>query len=74
MAETAAEYIARMLNNLEGQEGLAVLGATPGRLKALLDSTPRSAWTRPPASGGWAAAAVLAHLADAEIVAGWRVR
>jgi hypothetical protein len=74
MVETAAQYIARILSHVEGQDGLAVLGATAGRLKVLLDSSPRDRWTRPPASGGWPAAAVLAHLADAEIVAGWRVR
>jgi hypothetical protein len=74
MAETAAQYITRILSNVEGQDGLTVLGATAGRLKSLLESTPREAWLTPPAPGRWSAAAVLAHLADAEIVAGWRVR
>lgn len=74
MAETAAQYIARILSNVEGQDGLTVLGATAGRLKALVESTPRSAWMRSPAPGRWSASTVLAHLADAEIVAGWRVR
>lgn len=74
MAETADQYIARMLGHVEGEDGLAVLAATAGRLKALLESTPRAAWTLPPQPGRWSAAAVLAHLADAEIVAGWRVR
>ena len=74
MAETAEQYIARMLSNVEGQDGLTVLGATAERLKALLALTPRSAWLRSPSPGRWSAAAVLAHLADAEIVAGWRVR
>jgi len=31
-------------------------------------------WHHKPAPGKWSARAVLAHLADAEIVAGWRVR
>ena len=74
MAETADQYIARMLSNVEGQDGLTVLGATAERLRALLALTPRSAWMRSPAPGRWSAATVLAHLADAEIVAGWRVR
>lgn len=74
MAETAAEYIARILNNAEGQDGLTVLRSTAGRLKALLESTPREAWTTRPAPGRWSAAEVLAHLADAEIVTGWRIR
>lgn len=74
MPETAAQYIARILANVEGQDGLTVLRATADRLRTLLDSTPRHKWTAPPAPGRWSAAAILAHLADAEIVAGWRVR
>jgi hypothetical protein len=74
MIETAAQYVARILRNVEGQDGLTVLGSTAGRLAALLATTPPDAWFRSAASGRWSAAAVLAHLADAEIVAGWRVR
>jgi uncharacterized damage-inducible protein DinB len=74
MAETPEQYITRILSNVEGQDGLTVLGATAGRLESLLASTPREAWTRQPADGRWTAAAVLAHLADVEIVTGWRMR
>jgi len=74
MAETAEEYIARILNNSEGQDGLAVLGQTTDRLKALLDSSTSENWRRRPGPGRWSAAEVLAHLADAELVAAWRVR
>ena len=74
MPETADQYIARILANVEGQDGLTVLGATADRLRTLLDSTPRHNWMAPAAPGSWSAAAILAHLADAEIVAGWRVR
>ena len=68
MPETAQEYIARILSNSEGQDGLAVLGQTAGRLKALLDSSSPEKWLQRPAPGRWSAAEVLAHLADAEIV------
>lgn len=74
MPETAQQYIARILSNSEGQDGLTVLAGTAGRLRALLDSTPPARWRERPAPGRWSAAEVLAHLADAEIVAGWRVR
>ena len=74
MPETAQEYIARILGNSEGQDGLAVLGQTAGRLKALLDASPKEKWLQRPAPGRWSAGEVLAHLADAEIVTGWRVR
>ena len=72
--ETAAEYVARILSFSEGQDPLAVLRETPQRLRALLDSTPPEVWCRKPAPDRWSAAEVLAHLADAEIVSGWRVR
>ena len=74
MTETAQQYIARILSNSEGQDGLAVLEGTASRLQALVTSTPAARWRERPASGRWSAAEVLAHLADAEIVAGWRVR
>ena len=74
MPETAQEYIARILSNSEGQDGLEVLSQTAGRLKALLDSSTPERWRRRPGPGRWSAAEVLAHLADAEIVTGWRFR
>ncbi len=74
MPETAQQYIARILSNSEGQDGLTVLGRTADRLQTLLDSTPVEKWRARPAPGRWSAAEVLAHLADAEVVAGWRVR
>jgi hypothetical protein len=74
MSETAQQYIARILSNSAGQDGLTVLAATPARLKALLDATPRERWTTRPEPQRWSAGEVLAHLADAEIVAGWRIR
>ena len=74
MTETAQEYIARILSHSEGQDGLAVLGQSAARLKTLLDSAPPEKWRARPGPGRWSAAEVLAHLADAELVAAWRVR
>jgi len=74
MPETAQEYIARILGNSEGQDGLAVLGQTAARLKALVDTTRPEKWRQRPAHGRWSAGEVLAHLADAELVTAWRVR
>ena len=74
MPETAQEYIVRILGNAEGLDGLAVLGQTAGRLRALLESAPPEKWRVRPAPERWSAAEVLAHLADAELVTAWRVR
>ena len=64
MTETAQQYIARILKHSEGLDGLAVLAETPGRLKALVDTTPRERWLARPEPGRWSAGEVLAHLAD----------
>lgn len=74
MAETAEQYIARILAHAEGREGLAVLQETPNRLRELVESTAPESWARRPAPDRWSAGEVLAHLADAEIVTGWRIR
>jgi len=72
--ETAQQYIARILAFSAGSDPRAVLASTAERLRTLVASTPSERWHHKPAPGTWSARAVLAHLADAEIVAGWRVR
>jgi len=74
MSETAEQYIERILKHAEGLDGLAVLTETPARLESLVRSTPPDRWRRRAAPGRWSAGEVLAHLADVEIVTGWRVR
>jgi uncharacterized damage-inducible protein DinB len=72
--ETAQQYIARILAFSAGRDPRAVLASTADRLRTLVASTPPERWHHKPAPGKWSVRAVLAHLADAEIVAGWRVR
>jgi hypothetical protein len=72
--ETAQQYIARILAFSAGRDPRGVLASTAERLRALVTSTAPDRWRHKPAPDKWSAGAVLAHLADAEIVAGWRVR
>lgn len=72
--ETAQEYIARILAFAEGQDPRVVLKSTADRLRALVAASAPERWHQKAAPDTWSAAAVLAHLADAEIVSGWRVR
>ena len=74
MSETAQQYIERILRHADGLDGLAVLAATPARLESLVRDTPAERWRTRPAPGRWSAGEVLAHLADVEIVTGWRMR
>jgi DinB family protein len=74
MRETAEQYIARILGNLEGQNPLKVQGATPQKLGQLLKGVPAAKLRKKPAPDKWSVAEIVAHLADAELVAGWRLR
>lgn len=74
MAETAEQYISRILGYVEGQDAIKVQRATAGKLKKLIQGlTPKQLKWRPePAK--WSIAEVIAHLADTEIVGSWRMR
>jgi hypothetical protein len=72
--ESAQQYIARILAFSDGHDPHAVLASTADRLRSLVASAPPERWHHKPEADKWSAGAVLAHLADAEIVAGWRVR
>jgi len=61
------------------RDPLAVLAATPGELYALFSPLLSSAAgiervNRSPAPGKWSLREILAHLADCEIAAGYRIR
>ncbi len=74
MPETPQQYTQRMLSNTEGKEPLRVQRETAKKLAALTRGLNRKQLTRKPAPGKWSIAEILAHLADAEIVVGWRLR
>ncbi|MGE3843167.1 MAG: DinB family protein [Vicinamibacterales bacterium] len=74
MTETPQEYTSRMLSHTEGHDPWAVLTTTAERLRALVRGRAESDLQRPPAPARWSVAEILAHLADAEVVAGWRLR
>lgn len=74
MPETAQEYTQRILGHVDGQDALKVQGTTAGKLKkAIHGLTPKQLKSRP-APQKWSVAEILAHLADAEVVASWRMR
>lgn len=63
-----------MADLLECLLQLKALAETPGRFAELAPRAERSRWYRRPAWGVWAPVEVLAHLADAELFYGTRVR
>ena len=74
MAETPQQYTQRILSHVEGQDALKSQRATSGRLKkATRGLTPKQMKWKPE-PGKWSIAEILAHLADVEVVVGWRMR
>jgi hypothetical protein len=74
MKETPQEYIKRMLGNAEGLDPLKVEAGTPKKLERLIKGVPAAKLRKRPAPGKWSVAEILAHLADSEMVRGWRMR
>jgi hypothetical protein len=74
LVETPSQYVQRILSNVEGKDPLQVLGATAGRLRAIVRDTSLEALRRRPAPDTWSPVEIIAHLADSEIVASWRMR
>ena len=74
MSETFQEYSARLLSLSAGQDAVATLASTPARIGTLLAGlrAPDLQWTT--ALSRWSIAQIMAHLADAEVVAAYRFR
>jgi hypothetical protein len=72
--EHARAYVAAILDLLGDQDPLTVLRETPNQLERFVATTPRHVLARPEAPGKWSMGQVLAHLADSDLVWGWRLR
>jgi hypothetical protein len=74
MNETVQQYTQRILAHTQGQDPLKVQAATPKRLDRLVKGVTTAKLRKRPAPEKWSVAEILAHLADVEIVIGWRMR
>jgi hypothetical protein len=74
MQETPQEYTERMLKQSGGKDPLKVQAATAAKLGRLIHRASPGKLRKRPAPGKWSAGEILAHLADCEIVTGWRMR
>lgn len=73
-AEDAEAYIAAVLELLGDQDPVAVLGSTVSWCYRLTDGVSEERLGMPEAESKWSVAAVLQHLADSELVWGYRLR
>jgi len=74
MSETAEQYIDRIVSNVGSDDPWKVLESSARRLRDLVNGRSDAELARQPAPGRWSARAIVAHLADCEVVLGWRVR
>ncbi len=74
MQETPQQYTQRILGYLDGKNPMEVLAATPRQIARLLKGVPKKRLSQRPASGKWSVTEILAHLADSELVYGFRIR
>jgi DinB superfamily len=68
------QYTHRILGYLEGEEPLAVQAATADKLDRLIKGVSTAELRKRPAPERWSVSEIIAHLADGEIVGGYRTR
>lgn len=74
MPETPAQYTERMLNQSQGKDPLRLQQTAAKKFAALTRKLSKKQLAQRPAPGKWSIAEILAHLADAELVVGYRLR
>jgi hypothetical protein len=74
MNESVAEYVKRIENTLGGQNPIKVQATTAQKLARLVKRATLAKLKKRPAPDKWSATEIIAHLADSEIVTGWRMR
>ena len=73
-AGAAGQYVTDLLALLGTREPFAVLAETPGILRAAVAPVPPKMLRQPEAPGKWSVAEVLQHLADSDLITGYRIR
>ena len=74
MPETPQQYTERMLNHSRGKDPLRLQQAAPRKFAALAKRLNKKQLARRPAPEKWSIGEILAHMADAELVIGYRLR
>ena len=72
--EQARAYTTAILDLLGTNDPISVLNATPDALKNAIDRLTERELSQPEAAGKWSIRQVMRHLADSDLVWGYRVR
>ena len=73
-ADQAAAYTAAILGLLGDRDPMDVLRETPSALSQAIEGLSAEQLRQPEAPGKWSINQILQHLADTELVGGWRMR
>jgi len=74
MHETPQQYTQRIVGNVAGKQPLTIQAATAKKLARLIKGVPASKLRKRPSPDKWSVSEILAHFADTEIVASFRLR
>jgi hypothetical protein len=69
-----AQYAKAVLDLVGGHEPMSILRETPAAASRAIEGLSATQLRKPEAPGKWSIAQVLQHLADSDLVWGWRVR
>jgi len=72
--ESFGDYKKRLISYVGGEDPFSILKRTPVRLQKLFKKNAAAKWRRRAGSDQWSAAQILAHLAEGEMVLGFRIR
>src|SRR5215204_5544916 len=72
--EEAAGYTAAVLGLLADRDPLEVLRTSAHVINQMIENVDESVLSKPELPGKWSVRQVIAHLADSELIVGWRVR
>jgi tRNA-binding protein len=74
MQPDAQTYCTRLKVLIGNDDPLTVLAATPGAITAAITGVDAAALAQRPSPGKWSVGEIVAHLADSELVFGYRLR
>jgi DinB superfamily len=74
MPETVEQYRNRMMSHVGSGDPVKLQSAAPKKLEKLLRGVSAAKLRKRPAPEKWSAAEIVAHLADVELVVGYRMR
>ncbi len=74
MDETHEQYRQRVLSHIEGRDPLKMQAAAPQKLERMLKGLRASKARKRPVPAKWSINEIVAHLADTELVVGFRLR